>query len=83
MDTGPSRRAVPDGWLTNNRSLSIRSTPDGATVMVNGRPVGTTPIQDLPVPRSTLTITISKEGRAKVIRVPAGAASEQLQVDLN
>jgi serine/threonine-protein kinase len=83
IDAGPSRVAVPDGWLTNNRSLSIRSTPEGATVMVNGRPVGRTPIEGLPVPRTTLTITISKEGRAKVIRVQAGSASEQLQVDLN
>ncbi|WP_022835703.1 serine/threonine-protein kinase [Salisaeta longa] len=44
--------------------LAVASTPEGATVQVNGDTVGTTPAQQLAVAPGRATVRISKEGYA-------------------
>lgn len=42
--------------------LSITSEPSGAQLYVAGKPVGTSPVQDLEVPPGFVTVTAKKEG---------------------
>ncbi len=60
-------------------SLDVRSDPDGATVLLDGRLLGATPLR-IDVPAGSYTLTLRKEGTADQsfpVRVVAGRVSSE------
>ena len=65
------------------RSLTVHSKPAGASVKVNGKRVGKTPLEKFSAPAEALVVIISKPGHATATRrVKAGPGAQKLQVTL-
>jgi hypothetical protein len=59
--------------------VSVLSSPSGATVEVNGRAAGRTPLEGLQVPKEACTISLAKSGyRGAKRKLPAGGDGDRL-----
>jgi len=70
--------------VAETRTLTVTSSPSGATVSINGEKKGKTPLTDLQVPREALKVVIRRGGYGSARRtVAAGAEAAKLSVTLN
>jgi serine/threonine protein kinase len=54
--------------LNQSTTCSITSTPELAEICINGKSIGTTPINNVPISNGTYLFTLSKTGYQKVTR---------------
>jgi serine/threonine-protein kinase len=81
VPTADARSAPMDTRQT--RMLSVTTTPAGARVMINGNEVGRTPIKNLAVELTPLSITVSIPGYASITKkLPEGSDPQRLDLRL-
>ena len=73
----------PDAAGPRTRSLTVKSTPSGAKVLVDGKTAGKTPLVEQIVLQQALKVVVRKAGHRSVRRtVPQGASPVTLSVSL-
>jgi serine/threonine-protein kinase len=63
--------------------LTLTSSPDGATITVDGKPIGKTPMTSTPTPNAVLDVTFSLDGYDPVQRRITADRSQSIDVTLS
>ena len=58
----PTASAAPTSTLPRECRTNVRSYPDGASILWNGEPIGTTPLSDAAVPCGPARVTFQLRG---------------------